>query len=134
MCSPVRFSSVATGLVLKVLIHLKNGATFRSLFKAIVKEHRDRDTLTLTVHEAAIFSNYLGLKKRLDRVDSSVRRVVVDFDNCWVVDHTVLAKLQSLESTWKDRELLLTGFDGHLPLSHHELADRCKARTLAQEG
>jgi MFS superfamily sulfate permease-like transporter len=125
---------VATGLVLKVLIHLKNGATVRSLFKAIVKEHRDRDTLTLTVHEAAIFSNYLGLKKRLDSIDSSVRRVVVDFDNCWVVDHTVLAKLQSLERTWKDRELLLTGFDGHLPLSHHELADRRKARILVQEG
>jgi MFS superfamily sulfate permease-like transporter len=121
---------VASGLVLKLLIHLKNGAPLSSLFKAVIKEHRDRDTVTLIVHESAIFSNYLGLKKRLDSLDPSIRRVVIDFENCWVVDHTVLAKLQSLERTWQNRELILEGLDDHIPLSHHEQAARRKPRTM----
>lgn len=121
---------VATGLVLKILLHLKNGATLRSLFKAIIHERREGDTITLVVHDAAIFSNYLGLKKRLSALDPSIRRVIIDFENCWVVDHTVLAKLQTLEDTWTDRALLLTGLDGHIPMSLHQQAARRKSRIL----
>lgn len=119
---------VATGVVLKILMHLKNGAKLRSLFQAIVKEERKGDTTTLTVHDAAIFSNYPGLKKYLMTLDPSVRRVVVDFENCWVVDHTVLAKLRTLERTWQNRVLVLTGLNEHIRLSQHEHAARRKPR------
>ncbi len=119
---------VVTGLVLKILLNLKNGATLRSLFKVIVQESREGETLTLIVHEAAIFSNYLGLKKRLSTLDPSLKTVIVDFRNCWVVDHTVLAKMQTIDRTWTDRELILTGLDEHIPLSHHLQATRRKSR------
>jgi len=60
---------VCGGLVLKVLPHWKNGAPLNSLFKAVIREQRTGDTMTLIVHESAIFSNYLGLKNRLDSLD-----------------------------------------------------------------
>ncbi|MBY0506257.1 MAG: hypothetical protein K2X03_20230 [Bryobacteraceae bacterium] len=122
---------VGVGLVLKLAIHLKNGATLRSLFRAIVEEEREGDTVTLHVHDSAIFSNYLGLKKRLTALDSSVRKVVVDFDNAWVVDHTVLAKLETLEKMWTDREIVLVGLEDHTPLSHHQHSVRVKPRMVA---
>jgi len=119
---------VGAGLVLKAALHLKNGAPLRSLFKAIVKEERRGDELVMHVHESAIFTNYLGLKKRLLSLDASVKTVVIDFENAWVVDHTVLEKLHGIERSWPDRKLIMTGLDDHQPMSSHQLAARRKAR------
>lgn len=121
---------VAAGLLLKAMIHVKNGAPLGRFFSAVVSETRDGDTVTLTVHDAAIFTNYLGLKQRLLALDASVRVVVVDFDNAWVVDHTVLAKLDGLARTWPSRTLELVGLDDHEAASHHPLAARRKDRRL----
>ena len=121
---------VGIGLILKMALHLKNGARFSTMFKAIVKEERNGSELTLYVHEAAIFTNYLGLKTRLLAIDDSVKTVVIDFDNAWVVDHTVLEKLHGMERSWTDRKLILVGLDDHEALSEHQLAVRRKARPV----
>ncbi|MEZ5393250.1 MAG: SulP family inorganic anion transporter [Bryobacterales bacterium] len=119
---------VAVGLVLKVLLHLKNGAPTRSLFRAVLHEDLHGDTLTLQVHEAAIFTNYMGLKKRLLNVDPKFNRVIIDLSNAWVVDHTVLANLTQMSKEWTDRKLIVTGLDWHAPMSLHGLAARRKQR------
>jgi MFS superfamily sulfate permease-like transporter len=119
---------VAAGLALKVLLHLKNGAPLRSLFRAVAHEHREDEMLTLEVHDAAIFTNYLGLKRRLTTIDPKVRNVIVDFSKAWVVDHTVLAKLTQMSKDGTDRKLSLIGLDEHAPMSTHELAARRKLR------
>jgi len=120
---------VAVGLVLKILLHLKNGVPVRSLFRTIVSERRDGERLTLEVHDAAVFTNFLGLQKRLRAVDPEVREIVLDFHNCWVVDHTVLDKLDKLSNEWEDRELQLEGLDQHVAASEHRLAARKRLRT-----
>lgn len=119
---------VGVGLVLKAALHIKNGARLGTMFRAIVKEERKGSELILHVHEAAIFTNYLGLKTRLQNLDDSIKTVVVDFENAWVVDHTVLEKLHGIERTWTARRLVLTGLDDHIPMSKHELSARRKAR------
>lgn len=123
---------VAVGLILKILLHIKNGAPLRSLFKAIVHEERVGDELILEVHDSAIFTNYIGLKSRLLAIPADVKRVTIDFSNAWVVDHTVLGKLHNLSNNWTDKELILTGFDDHVPMSSHELAARRKARRMVE--
>ena len=119
---------VGVGLVLKVLLHVKNGAPLRSLFRAVLQEDREDNVLTLEVQDAAIFTNYIGLKKRLTNIDPEIDTVVLDFSNAWVVDHTVLAKLTNMSKDWTDRKLLLTGLDQHAPMSSHKLAARRKLR------
>ena len=121
---------VAVGLVLKLILHVKNGVPIRSLFRAIVSEERDGDTLVLKVHDAAVFTNFLGLQKRLRAVQPDVREVVLDFNGCWVVDHTVLDKLDKLGAEWTDQKLVITGLEGHLASSPHPLAARKRLRTL----
>lgn len=122
---------VGVGLLLKMMLHLKNGAPLRSLFRAVVEEEVNGTTLNLKVHEAAIFTNFLGLKKALARVPAGIRTVNLDFENAWVVDHTVLEKLHRMAADWTDRKLILTGLDGHLASSNHELAARRKPREMA---
>ena len=119
---------VGVGLIFKMALHLKNGARLSTMFKAVVREERNGDELTLYVHEAAIFTNYLGLKTHLLAVDESVKTVILNFENAWVVDHTVLEKLHGIERSWSDRTLILVGLDDHESLSTHQLAVRRKAR------
>lgn len=122
---------VGVGLILKVVLHLKNGAPLASLFRTVVAERREGDTLHLEVGDSAVFTNYLGLSQRLKSADDSVRRIVVDFRNSWVVDHTVLHKLESLSHRWSDRELVIAGLDNHVPMSEHHLAARKRLRRSA---
>ncbi|MFN6201459.1 MAG: SulP family inorganic anion transporter [Acidobacteriota bacterium] len=115
---------VGVGLVLKVLFHLVNGAPLKSLFRSIFHETQEDDTLTLEIRDAAIFTNFLGLNNRLKSVDSSIRRVIINFENAWVVDHTVLNKLEGIASRWSNCELILEGLDHHRAISNHRLATR----------
>ena len=61
-------------------------------------------------------------------VEPSVKKVIIDFENAWVVDHTVLEKLHGIERAWTDRKLIMIGLDDHRPMSSHELAARRKSR------
>lgn len=121
---------VGAGLVLKVILHVKNGVPFRALFRSVVSESQTGGILTLRVHDSAIFTNYLGLKRRLANIPKDVQTVILDFEDTWVVDHTVLAKLQKLSRDWTHGQLILTGLDGHAPASEHELAARRKLRSI----
>lgn len=115
---------VAAGLALKVAMHLYRGAPARSLLKAAVTERREGRTLYLKVHDSAIFTNYLGLKRRLESVGDDVEKVVIDFGSTWVVDHTVLERLHLLADEWERRTLEIAGLDGHEASSEHALAAR----------
>jgi MFS superfamily sulfate permease-like transporter len=121
---------VGVGMLLKVAIHLKNGARLRTLFRAIVEEERNGSELVLRVHEAAIYTNFLGLKRRLQSLDESIDSVVIDFQNAWVVDHTVLDKLHTIGRSWSNRRLTLIGLDGHETSSNHHLAARRRPRPV----
>jgi MFS superfamily sulfate permease-like transporter len=115
---------VGVGLIFKVGIHVLNGAPVKSLFRSIMEESRDGETLVLEVRDAAIFINFLGLNRRLKTVEPEIKRVVIDFANAWVVDHTVLYKLEGIANRWEGRELILTGLDNHAAASSHRLATR----------
>jgi MFS superfamily sulfate permease-like transporter len=119
---------VGVGVVLKVVLHIACGVPVRYLFKAPIVARREGEELILEVHGAAVFTNYLGLKRRLDELDDSVRRVVIDFSDAVLVDHTVLEKLHLMSQEWTDRTLELKGLDGHRPRSSHHLAVRQRRR------
>jgi len=115
---------VGVGLIFKVGLHLLNGAPVKSLFRSIMEEARDGETLVLEVRDAAIFTNFLGLNRRLKTIEPEIKRVIIDFANAWVVDHTVLYKLEGIANRWEGRELILTGLDNHAAASSHRLATR----------
>jgi MFS superfamily sulfate permease-like transporter len=125
---------VAAGMVLKIILHLINGAPLRNLFRAEIKETQVADTVTVTVGGAAIFTNYLGLEKRLVLAQGVARRVILDLTHARLVDHTTFEKLHHLADDWKreGRELVLHGLDDHRSFSKHHLAARRKVIVDAQ--
>jgi len=125
---------VAAGIVMKTVIHLIHGAPVGSLFRPQIEERVEGDRAVLRVKHAAVFSNYLGIKKRiLQHAASPV--VTVDFTEARIVDHTVMSNLHDLRAAFEreGRLLEIMGLHAHDPLSDHPLSARRKL-TLLPEG
>lgn len=121
---------IAIGICVNFVVHLKNGAPVKSLFKSQV--HVDRDSqngVTIRVKDSAIFSTWIGLKKQLEKFRQEPH-VVLDLSGTYLVDHTTMSKLHEMEKEFKEKSstLVITGLEQHQPLSNHPEAGRKRLR------
>jgi len=122
---------IAIGICVKVLIHLFHGAPVLSFFRLRVDEQRsEQGGVKLAVKDVAIFSTWIGFRKRLERLKAETV-VVVDFSDTVLVDHTVMQKLNEMESDFKEAgsRLVIGGLEQHRSLSDHPMAARQKPRS-----
>ena len=122
---------IAIGICVNIVLHLKNGAPAKSLFKPQISiERQDQTGVTVRVKDSAIFSTWIGLKKTLDQLTGEPH-VILDLSDTCLVDHTTMAKLHEMEKEFKERQsiLVITGLDQHQPLSNHPEAARRKRRS-----
>jgi len=119
---------IGIGIAVKAIIHVFNGAPVGSLFKSSIRVD-DGAGATVTVHRSAVFSTWITLKKRIGALKESPK-VVVDLSDTALVDHTVMANLHELEQEFKEnqRELVITGLDGHRTFSGHPQAARKRSK------
>ncbi|AKT36738.1 SulP family inorganic anion transporter [Chondromyces crocatus] len=118
---------VAVGIVVKMLIHLLNGTPVKSLFRPEIEEVVLGERVTLRVKHAAVFSNYLGLKRRVE-AHPDARVIAIDLSSARVVDHTVMTNLHDLRAALESegKKLDLVGLDALHQLSAHPLSARKK--------
>ncbi|KYF70942.1 SulP family inorganic anion transporter [Sorangium cellulosum] len=119
---------VAAGILVKMLIHLINGAPLRILFRPEVEERVEAGRVVLRVKHAAVFSNYLGIRRRLARY-ADASSIEIDFAEARLVDHTTMSNLHELESSMarQGRTLTLAGLGDHFQMSSHPLSARKRA-------
>lgn len=119
---------IATGVAVKFLLHLGSGVPLRALFRAPVQVVEHPDRVLLRVEDAAIFSNWISLKKQLGALGLS-RDVDVDLSNTKLVDHTVMAKLEEVAGDFNaaGKKLTVLGLDRHRSVSPHPQAARRRA-------
>lgn len=127
---------VAVGILVKILLHWLNGMPLRNTFKPHVEERRVGDAVLLKVGHAAVFSNYLTLKRHLHAIATDERKVIVDLEGTRLVDHTVMEKLHEQQAEWvrEGRELVITGLERHQRVSSHPLAARRKKVAVSSLG
>lgn len=119
---------VAVGIATKFLLHLYNGAPIRALFKAPVSIEEEIDGLiSIQIADAAIFTNYLSIKQKLDKLPPG-RKLRLDLRSVKLIDHTVMDKLHeyALNYAKSGGQLAITGLEEHEPTSEHPLASRRK--------
>lgn len=117
---------VAAGILLKIALHALNGMPLANVFKPKVEVEQHGDGATVRVGQAAVFSNYLTIKRVLSSLPREVAFVTLDLEHTNLVDHTVMEKLHELEQEWEreDRVLLVRGLDQHATFSPHPFAAR----------
>ena len=123
---------VTIGIITKFLLHIYHGVPVSSLFKApVTVEQKDAQYL-VSVGDAAIFSNYISIKSKLDKIPKD-KIITIDLSGTKLVDHTVMDRLHQYAEERKRAggELVLVGLDDHQPRSTHPLSMRRRPATRA---
>lgn len=119
---------IGAGILTKFLVHLYFGLPFKSAFKPIFRvDHPSEDVYQIDVLHSAVFSNFIQFKKKLDELPRKAK-IIIDFDNCKIVDHTVLENLHQYKHDYEHEggNFELKGLEHHKKLSNHEHAVHVK--------
>jgi MFS superfamily sulfate permease-like transporter len=116
---------IAAGILLKIIIHLFRGAPVSSLFKAPTLVSFEGNEYLVEIDKAAIFSNFLGIKTKLDAIPAGFN-VTIDLKNTKVVDHSVMENIHHFKHEYEELggHVKIIGLDKHKPVSDHHLAAR----------
>lgn len=119
---------MGAGILTKLITQNILGVPLKSTFKA----HLDHSDSKITVFGAAVFSNWLGIKKHIEKLDKS-RVITMDLSNCNVVDHTVMDNILHTQADFENQggELIVVGLMDLHPTSksNHELSTRKKDKS-----
>lgn len=119
---------IFSGVAVKFLLQWLAGVEFRYTFRpAITIERPEGSPVRIRVQSAAVFSNWLSLKKSIQKEGENGDVTLDLFDSC-LIDHSVMEKLHELERdfTLGGRTLKVVGLDEHRPVSRHPKAARKK--------
>ncbi|NBU02995.1 MAG: SulP family inorganic anion transporter [Bacteroidetes bacterium] len=118
---------IGVGIIVKLITQFVLGVPLKSTFKAHVKETQGR----IAVSGAAVFSNWLGIKKHVDAVKKT-DHLLLDLSQCNVVDHTVMDNIIHLRNDFENGggALEVVGLELLKPTSksNHDLSTRMRDR------
>lgn len=116
---------IFAGVAAQFLLHFLNGASLKSLFKSNFEISHPNGEYIVHVKDAAIFSNYLSFKKCLDKIEPG-KKVVFNFSEAKIIDHTLLEHLHHFEEDYHHRggHVTMRGMGKHKAHSDHPLATR----------
>jgi MFS superfamily sulfate permease-like transporter len=121
---------IFAGILLKLIIHLINGAPVSSLFKAPAKISFTDDSYLIEIEKAAIFSNFLGIKSKLAEIPPGMH-VTIDLANTKLIDHSVMESIHHFEHDYvaAGGTVNTIGLDDHDAFTDHPFSARKKKKT-----
>jgi len=116
---------IAAGVLLKVVMHVVNGTPISSFFKAPTVVSFIGNKYLVEIDKAAIFSNYLGIKRKLEEIPAGFD-VTIDLKSTKLVDHSVMENLHHFQHEYQANggRVHIIGLENHEPASSHALAAR----------
>ncbi|MBL7813304.1 MAG: SulP family inorganic anion transporter [Bacteroidetes bacterium] len=112
---------IGAGILTKLITQLVFGAPLSSMFKA----RTETDGNIIYIKSAAVFSNWLGIKRPISKFKPS-DVLVLDLSQCNLVDHTVIDNLHHLKLDFDNAggSLTIRGLDEFTPVtrSKHAMA------------
>lgn len=118
---------VSVGLLLKIAMHAFRGTGFKALFAPKISQRTVGETLHIDIHRAAVFTALLKVRKLVENRPFGTKKVVIDFDQTNLVDHTFIRNLQAMSQEWPGVELVLKGLEEMKGTTEHPLATRRRA-------
>jgi len=116
---------IAAGMLLKIIIHLANGAPFSSLFKVPVLISFNHGNYLVEIEKSALFTNFIGIKSRLQSIPPGFN-VTIDLCKTKLADHSVMENLEHFKHDYEHTggTVNIVGLKDHHSFSNHHLAAR----------
>lgn len=117
---------IAAGIILNIVIHIFNGVSISYLFKSPIEVSFEGDNYLVEVDKSALFTNYLGLKSKLEAIPRGFN-IVVNLKKTKMVDYSTLENIQNFKVEYESKgggTVTVRGLSKHKPFSSHELASR----------
>ncbi|MBB4967250.1 MFS superfamily sulfate permease-like transporter [Saccharothrix violaceirubra] len=119
---------VASGLALKIVLHLVRGVPLPAFVRPRPQVTRVGSVLRVRIPGAAVFPALLPLRRAIAKAGDDVTEVIVDVRDAAVVDHTFLSRLEELGKELPNATLTVEGLDDLVASSAHPQATRRRAR------
>lgn len=118
---------IAAGMLMEILINILNGKPLRVIFKAPTSVSFTEDRYLIEVDQAAVFTNYLGIKRKLDAIPPGFT-VDLDFGKTKLIDHTVMENIHHFKEEYAlaGGKVNILGLEHHKAVSEHHAAARKK--------
>ena len=124
---------IGVGILTEFIIQVMLGLPMKYLFDPEQKMTSVGNHHTLTIDGAAVFTNYLSIKKQLDIIPQQHgQHLTVDLHYARYVDHTVMENLRNYKYDFQlaGGKFDVINLDKHKPLSSHPLAARRKSAVI----
>jgi len=120
---------IAAGIVTKIIIQLFYGVKVSHIFSPKIEIYAENDVYYVFVTRSAVFTNYLTLKGKLEKIPQR-KNIRVDFSEAPYVDHTVMENITRFKNDYEQAggKMELMGFENYQKLSDHPLAARKNQR------
>lgn len=118
---------IFAGMMVKLVIHMMHGLPVSALFKAPAEISHEGDEYLVEVSKAAIFTNFLGIKSKLESIPAGFN-ITINLESTKLVDHSVLESLNHFKNDYERNggSVSIVGLDNHKSLSTHARAVRKK--------
>lgn len=122
---------IAAGILVNIIINLATGKSFTSIFNASTEVSFTDDAYLVEISKSAVFSNYLGIKSKLDAIPPGFK-VTIDLKNTALIDHSVMENLHLFEQDYNESGGLvhIIGHEAHESVSTHKAAARSKKNII----
>jgi MFS superfamily sulfate permease-like transporter len=121
---------ISAGVAVQFVLHFFHGVSIKALFISNVEVTDINNEYVVRIKDAAVFSNYLSFKKCLDKLQPG-RKVIFNFADAMIVDHTLLEHLHHFEEDYHSGHghVVIQGLGKHSAHSQHPLATRKFSRS-----
>lgn len=116
---------IGAGMLLNIIIHMYHGTPLSSFFKAPTEVLFEGDEYLVNIGKAAIFTNFLGIKRRLEEIPYGFN-VTINLKKTKMVDNSVLENLEHFKHDYEANggKVNITGLEKHKPFSTHPNSSR----------
>jgi MFS superfamily sulfate permease-like transporter len=120
---------IAAGIFMEIIINLLNGKPLKSIFKAPTEVSFTDTEYLVEISDAAVFSNFLGIKRKLEAIPPSFN-VTIDLSKTHLVDHSVMENFEHFKQEYEQQggKVKIIGLDNHSAVSEHITAGRKKKK------
>ncbi len=122
---------IGVGMLAEIIINILHGKPIGVIFKTPTEVSFTEDKYLVKISKAAVFTNYLGIKRKLESIPPGFL-VDINLEETKLVDHSVMENLQHFKQEYEHEggTVNITGLDAHKPLSNHKTATNKKPHKI----